>query len=135
MHFMVFASGRDLAFHFSNCGSEWKTATFKQGFLSVELDVVRAGLVLDCLGCRVDSKLGTVWHISRDDMNSIDILNVCRSVCTGRNYTSLFDLTAMVIRAVCAQLSYTNENGLVDKVAAEVTCSFFSNADSEKGNA
>lgn len=134
MQFMVFASGTDLAFRFSNCGSDWRTATFKQGFLSVELDLIRTGLVLDCLGCRLDSEAGSVWHISRDDMSPIDVLNVCRSICTGRKYTSAFDLTATVIRAACSQLQYAGNASRTDQVASEVTISFFANANSKKGN-
>lgn len=128
MHFMVCAAGEDLSYRFSDCGSDWNTGTFKQGIVSVELDVIRSGLVLDCLGCRFDTEHGPVWQINRDDMSAMTIIDVCRQICTGRKYTSMFDLTAMVTRAVCEALAYDRDKSRVEVVTTEIIRSFFANS-------
>lgn len=134
MHMMVCAVGSDLSFQFSNCGSDWKTGTFKHGIVSIELDVVRSGLVLDCLGCRIDTDQGPLWQINRDDMDAINVINVCLRICSGRRYTSTFDLTAMVAKAICDEMSYNDSKQRVEMVATETIRSFFSNSSFKKGN-
>ena len=126
MHFMVFAVGNDLSFRFSDCGSDWSLGNFKGGIKDTPQDVIRSGAILDCLGRRKQTKLGPIWHISRDDLNAIEVMEICRRLLVGPEATSTFDLTAKVTRAICAELSYVGACRM-SQVAHEVNLVYLAN--------
>lgn len=129
MHFLVRRNEADLVFEFSKFGEDWATAVFHGGLgRSANLDVVRAGLVLDCIGRRTASDRGDVWHINRDDVSPSQVISICHRVCVSRDYSSTFDLTATVVRELFNQLGNFKSKGLMDLLAAEVNQSFVSNA-------
>jgi hypothetical protein len=129
MHFLVRRDEADLVFEFSNAGECWGTAVFHGGLgRSAQLDVVRAGLVLDCVGRRTTSDRGEVWHINRDDVSVSQVLSICHRICVDREYHSTFDLTASVVRELFAQLGDHKRKGLMNALAVEVNRSFVGNA-------
>lgn len=130
MQFMVFAVGGDLSFRFSDCGSDWKLGTVKGGVKNASADAVRCRDILDCVGKRHKSPIGPVWHVSRDDLKPIGLMECCRRICAGTEPTSTFDLCARVVRAIAAELQITDTTK-IQQIAEEVNRSFYANAKTE----
>jgi hypothetical protein len=130
MQFMVYAVGEDLSFRFSDCGSDWSLGNFKGGIKDTPQDVIKASSILDCLGRRKHTELGPVWHISRDDLNAVEIMEICRRLIVGPEATSTFDLTAKVTRSICNELSIV-ATYRVQQVNTEINRLFLANAGME----